>query len=400
MEVCNIVQEVLTKIIPKKNKCKKAKWLSEETLQIAEKRETKGKGEKERYIQLNADFQRKARRDKKAFLSNQCKQIEENNRMGKTRDLFKKIRDTKGTFHAKIGLIKDRNCMDLTEAEDIRKRWQEYAEELYKKDLHDQDNRDGVITNLEPDILECEVKWALESITANKASGGDGIPVELFQILKDDAMKVLHSICQQIRKTQQWPQDWKRWFFIPIPEKSQAKECSNYCTIVVITHSSKILHKILKARLQPYGNQEFSDVQAGFTKRRRTRGQIANICWIIRKAREFQKNIYICLIDYAKISDCVDHHKLWKILKEMGIPGHLTCLLRNLYTVQKHQLELDVEQAEQAGSTLVKEGVRAVYFHPAYLASVHCVILNAGLHEAQAGIHVAGEKYQQPQTCR
>ena len=152
-------------------------------------------------------IQRIARRDKKVFLSDQYKETEENNRMVKTRDLFKKIRDTKRTFHAKMGTIKDRNGMDLTEAEDIKKRWQEYTEKLYIKDLHNPDNHDGVITHLEPDILECEVKWALRSITMNKASGSDGIPVELFQILKDDAVKVLHSICQQIWKTQQWPQD-------------------------------------------------------------------------------------------------------------------------------------------------------------------------------------------------
>ena len=171
------------------------------------RREAKSKGEKERYKHLNAEFQRLARRDKKAFFSNQCKEIEENNRMGKTRDLFKKIRATKGIFHAKMASIKDRNGLDLTEAEDIKKRWQEYTKELYKKDLHDPDNHEVVITCLEPDILECEVKWALESITTNKASGGDGIPDELFQILKDDAVKVLYSICQQIWKTQQWPQD-------------------------------------------------------------------------------------------------------------------------------------------------------------------------------------------------
>ena len=158
--------------------------------------------------------------------------------MGKTRDLFKKIRDTKGTFHAKMGSIKDRNGMDLTEAEDIKKRWQEYMEELYKKDLHDLDNHADVITNLEPDILECEVKCALESITTNKVSGGDEIPVELFQILKDDAVKVLHSICQQIWKTQQWPQDWKRPAFIPNSKKGNAKECSNYLTIALISHES------------------------------------------------------------------------------------------------------------------------------------------------------------------
>ena len=167
----------------------------------------KGKGEKARYSHLSAEFQRIARRDEKGFLSDQCKEIEGNNRMGKTRDLFKKTRDTKGTFHAKMGSIKDRNDMDLTEAEDIKKRWQVYTEELCKKDLHDPDSHDGVITHLEPDILECEVKWALGSITMSKASGGDGIPVELLQILKDDAVKVLHSICQHIWKTQQWPQD-------------------------------------------------------------------------------------------------------------------------------------------------------------------------------------------------
>ena len=164
----------------------------------------KGKGQKERYIHLNAEFQRIARRDKKAFLSDQCKEIEENNRMGNTRDLFKKIRDTKGIFHAKMGTIKDRNGMDLTDAEDIKKRWQgELYTELYKKDLHDPDNHNGVITHLDPDILECEVKWALGCITMNKVSGGDGIPVELFQILKDDALKVLYSKCQQIWITQQ-----------------------------------------------------------------------------------------------------------------------------------------------------------------------------------------------------
>ena len=202
---------------------------------------------------MNAEFQRIARRDKKALLSDQCKEIEENNRMGKTRDLFKKIRDIKGTFQAKMGLIKDRNGMDLTEAENIKKRWQEYTE-LYKKDLHDPDNHNGVITDLEPDILEYEVKWALESITTNKAGGGDGIPVELFQILKDDAGKVMHSICQQIWKTQQWPRDWKRSVFIPIPKKGNPKECSNYHTISLISRGSKVMLKILQARLQQYVN--------------------------------------------------------------------------------------------------------------------------------------------------
>ena len=166
----------------------------------------------------------------------------------------KEIRDTKGTLHAKMGSIKDRNGMDLTEAEDIKKRWQEYTEELCKKDLHDPDNQGGVITHLEPDILECEVKWVLESITTNKASGCDGIPVELYQILKDDVLKVLHLICQQIWNTQQWPQDRKRSVIIPIPKKGNPKECSNYHIIALISHASKVILKILQARLQQYVN--------------------------------------------------------------------------------------------------------------------------------------------------
>ena len=170
--------------------------------------------------------------------------------MGKTRDLFKKIRYTKGIFDAKISTIKDRNGKDLTEAAEIKNRWQDYTEDLYKKGLNDPDNHNGVVTHLEPDILECEVKWALESITTNKASGCDEIPAQLFQILKDDAVKVLHSICQQIWKTPQWPQDWKRSVFIPIPKKGNAKECSSYHTVALTSHASTIMIKILQARLQ------------------------------------------------------------------------------------------------------------------------------------------------------
>jgi len=169
-----------------------------------------------------------------------------------------------------------------------------------QKDLHDPDNHGGVITHLESDILEWEVKWALGSITTNKGSGGDGIPAELLQILKDDAVKVLRSIYQQIWKIQQWPQDWKRSVFIPIPKKGNAKECSNYCTTVLISHATKVMLKILQARLQQYMNHELPDVQAGFRKGRGNRDQIANICWIIEKAREFQKNIYFVLLAMPK----------------------------------------------------------------------------------------------------
>ena len=181
--------------------------------------------------------------------------------------------------------------MDLAEAEDIKKRQQEYIEELDKKDLHDSGNHNGVITQLEPDILECEVKWALGSITTNKASGGDGIPAELFHILKDDAVKVLHSICQQIWKTQQLPQNQKRSVFIPISKKGNAKKCSNCCTITLISHACKVMFRILQSRLQQYLNWKLPDMVVGFPRGRGSRYQIASIGWIMEKAKKFQKNI-------------------------------------------------------------------------------------------------------------
>ena len=185
-----------------------------------------------------------------------------------------------------------------------------------------------MITHLEPDILEWKLKWALGSITTNKTGRRDRIPVKLFQILRYDAVKVLDSICQQFWKTQQWSQNWKRLVLIPIPKKDNEKECSNYHTIVLISHSIKVMLKILQGRLQWYVNRELPDIQAGFRKGRGTRDQTAYIHWKIKKAREFEKNIYFCFIDYAKAFDCVDHNKLWNILKEMGISDHLTCLLR------------------------------------------------------------------------
>ena len=237
--------------------------------------------------------------------------------------------------------------MDPTEAEDI-KRWQEYTEELCRKDLHDPDNHNAVITHLEPDILECKVKWVLGSITMNKASGGDRILVELFQILKDDAVKVLYSICQQIWKTHQWSQDWKRWVFIPIPKKGTAKEGSNYCIIALISHTSKVILKILQARLQQYRNHELPDVQAGFRKGRGTRNQIANIHWIIEKAREFQKTSTFALLTMPKpltvwiTINCGKFFKRWECQTTWPASWEI-CM-----QVRKQPLQLDMEQ--QTGS--------------------------------------------------
>ena len=250
-------------------------------------------------------------------------------------------------------------------------------------------NHGGVITHLEPDILECKVKWTLKSITMNKASGGNGIPVELFQILKDDAVKILDSKCQQIWKTQQWPWKSKKSVFIPIPKKVNAKECSNYHTIALISQASKAMLKIPQPRLQQYVNRELPDVQSGFRKGRGTRDQIANICWIIKKAREFQKNIYFCFIDYAKAFDFVDHKKLWKILQDVGIPDHLTCLLRNLYAGQEATIRTG------HGTTdwfQIGKGVRQGCILSPCLFNLYAeyIMRNAGLDEAQAGIKIAG----------
>ena len=222
----------------------------------------------------------------------------------------------------------------------------------------------------------------------NKASGGDGIPVELFQVLKDDAVKVLYSICQQIWKTQQWPQDWKRSVFIPIPKKGNAKKCSNYCTIAFISHASKVMFKILQARLQQYMNHECPDVWAGFTKSRRTRDQIANIHWLIEKAREFQKNICLFFIDYTKAL-LGGSQQLWKVLKDMGIPYHLTCLLRNLYAGQEATVRTGHGKTDwfQIGKGVHQGCILSPCLFNLY---AEYIMWNAGLDEAQAGIKIAG----------
>ena len=264
--------------------------------------------------------------------------------------------------------IKDKNVRDLADAEEIKKRWKECMEELYKKDLNEPDYYDGVISHPEPDILECKVKWALRSTAVNKASGCNEIPKELFKSLKDNAINVLHSLCQQIQKTQQWPQDWKRSILIPIPKKSSTKECANHQTIAFISHASKVMLKILHARLQHYGNQELPDVQAGFRKGRGTRDQIANIHWIIGKAKEFQKNICLYCINYGKAFDDVDHDKLWKALREMRIPDHCARLLRNLCADQEVTVRTLYEQL--IGSRVRKEYDMAVCCHPVCLTCI------------------------------
>ena len=260
-EVHNIVQEEVNKTIPKKKQSKKAEWISEEALQIGEEqREVKSKGQREKYLQLNAEFQKLAITDTKAFFNEQCLIIDENSKRGKTRDLFRKIGNIKKAFHTKMGTIRDKNCRDLVNAEQINKRWNEYTEELYKKDLNKLDYNDGVVSHPELEILECKVKWALRSIAVNRVSGCDEIPAKLFRFLQKDAIKVLHSLCKQIWNTQQWVQDWKRSILIPIPKKGSTKECANHQTTALISQASKVILKIFHVRLQHYVSQELPDV--------------------------------------------------------------------------------------------------------------------------------------------
>ncbi|CAM4769584.1 unnamed protein product [Rotaria magnacalcarata] len=305
------------------------------------------------------------------------------------RPFQKKNDEIKRTFHAKIGSIKDKQGRDLMEKEDIKKRWREYTEELYKKDTQSIDVNDGSTIELEPDILESEIKWALECKANNKAPGIDEIPAELFKILGDDAVKILLAICQQIWKTQQWPKDWKRSIYIPIPKKGSAKECSNYRTIALISHASKIMLKILQARLEQYMARELPDVQAGFRRGRGTRDHIANIRWIMEKAREFQKDIYICFIDYTKAFDCADHNTLWTVLNDMGVPKHLICLLKNLYTDQEATVRTEYGLTEWFKN---EKGVRqgCILSPCLFNLYVEYIMRNAEIDETEAAIKISG----------
>lgn len=286
-KIRNIIEDEAKRNIPNKKKSTKAKWLSVDALRIAEerRRNAKGNGDKQEFSRLNGELQKMARRDKDKSMNDQCQEIEDDDRKEKTRDLFKKINQIKSTFYANAGTVKDKQGKDLTEKNYIKKRWSEYTEELYKNDTKTTNGFDDLITELEPDILDSEVKWALQNIGTNKAAGVDGIPIELFSILQDDAVNVLLAVCQQVWKTQQWPKDWRRSIYVSIPQKGNAKECSNYRTIALISHASKAMLKILQARMEQYMTRELSDVQAGFKRGRGARDLIANIRWIIETAR-------------------------------------------------------------------------------------------------------------------
>ena len=357
----------VTKTILKKSKCRRSKWLSEYNLKISEKKEKLKQGRKGKIYPVNTVFQRIGRRAKKVYLSEQCKEIEENNAM-KRQDIFKKIRVTKGTFHAKMVKIKNRNCTDLTEAVGINKQCQEYTEELCKKDLQYTDNYNGVITHLEPDILEFEVKASLGSITMEKTSGADGMSIKPFRRLKDDSRKVLHSICQQMWKTQQLPQDWESLIFSPILKKGITKECSHYHTVAPMSNGRNIMLKILQSRLQQFMNNELPHVQAGFRKGWGMKDQINNIHEIIKKARDLKKKKSTSAsffrpkpLSVGITTNCSKNLKWWENQTTWPNSWEICIQVKNQQAMW-----------QQAPSKSGKDYAKTVYCHSLYLISMQC----------------------------
>ncbi|CAF3528318.1 unnamed protein product [Adineta steineri] len=389
-EIRDIINDETKINIPTIPKKKKNNWLSSSTLEIAKKRQdAKSNGNKQTFKQLNADFQRAARKDKEKQIMQECEKVEEYNRKGMTRDLFKKIKYLRGQFIPRNGSLTDSNGKHLTNGPEIKNKWQQYTEELYKKEINGTNNLVLDDYEPEPDILESEVKFALETLANGKAPGHDGISIECFKTIKEDTVKVLTKLCQQIWKTNKWPQDWKTSIFIPIPKKGNAKDCSNYRTIALISHASKIMLKIIQRRLEPFLEREMPVTQAGFRKGRGTRDQIANLRWVMEKAREYQKEFYLCFIDYSKAFDCVDHEKLWGVLMEMGVPKHLIILMKNLYTNQQASVKTEYGNTNWFN---VGKGVRQGCILSPYLFNLYAeyIMRKAGTDKAAGGIKIGG----------
>ncbi|CAF0988117.1 unnamed protein product, partial [Didymodactylos carnosus] len=288
-------------------------------------------------------------------------------------------------------IITNHRGTQLFDGEQIKNRWREYTEALYKCEDPDaaaqaahEDNHE-----VEPEILPSEVQWALNALSKCKAPGVDEIPIELIQALGNDAIKVPTTLCQQIWKTKQWPNDWKRSIFVPIPKKTNGKDCSNYRTVALISHASKIMLKVIQGRLQPYIERELPDVQAGFRRGRGTRDQITNLRWIMEKAREFQNEAFLCFIDYGKAFDCVGHTRLWNVLQEMGIPKHLVELIKNLYANQEATVK--TEYGNTDWFNIGKEVRQGCILSP-YLFNIYAEhrMKQAGLEGTTEGIKVGG----------
>ena len=330
------LQQAAKEHVPKARRRRKSHWLTNDSLKIAEeRRKAKERRDREETKRLNGAFQRQARKDKAAFVRSECEQLENDNIVNNTKEVFATIRSLHGELRPRLGALKDHNGDILTQEKEVQDRWRQYTEKLYTRDPKMTDQCGLEFLDSEPDILKSEVEWALQVIAKGKTPGFDEVPIELIQECGDEGVNIMLDLCNKVWKTGVWPTDWKRSVFVPIPKKGDARECGNNRTIALISHASKVLLKIIQKRMEPYMEQQLSEMQAGFRKRRGTRDQIANIRWIMETAREYQKDLCMCFIDYSKAFDCVDHNKLWIILIEMGVPHHLVTLMKCLYTNQE-----------------------------------------------------------------
>ena len=370
---------------------KKSAWLTDAAIDIAtQRRELKRKkSTKAEYNQLNNAFQRQARKDKEAYTSKICDEIERDSNAGKTRDLFKKIRDITGKFNPKLGGLKNKSGEDITSQDEVKARWKEYTEALYMKEPTLSSKHDEIAYPQEPAILTSEVQKAIREIKKGKSPGSDDIPIELLSATGEEGLRLMTRLCQEIWDTGDWPQDWKKSVYIPIPKKGDSRVCSNNRTIALISHASKILLKIIQGRLEEHVRREIPDVQAGFSKGRGTRDHIANLRWIMERQREYHQDLYMCFIDYNKAFDCVDHALMWNTLRRMGFPEHITHLLDRLYKGQTAVVRTEFGDTEPFP---IGKGVRQGCILSPMLFNLYAeeIMRDAGLQESQSGVRIGG----------
>ena len=390
-EIKAVITEKAKMHVPLRPRQNKSPWLSAKALDIAaQRRAAKRVKDRAQFRSLQAQFQRKARQDKREFLEHKCEELEKKNRVGKTRDMFKTIREITGVFKPRVNVLMGKEGNDLNEEAEIKGRWKEYTQELYRKDskfaneLCDED-----LPGQEPPVLKSEVEQAIRLLANNKAPGADGIPIELIKQLGTAGAEVMYSLCQMIWSTGKWPSQWKQSIYIPIFKKGDQKLCTNYRTIALIPHASKILLKIMQKRLERKMEDILPEEQAGFRKSRGTRDHIANLRWLMESMREYQQDVYMCFIDYTKAFDSVDHDTLWAVLLKLGVQPHLIRLMRNLYKNQEAAVRTEHGDTDWFG---VEKGVRQGRILSPYLFNLYAeyVMREAGLQECTQGVRIGG----------